>query len=62
MKVSSNELCNGCAHLNFKTKNCEKYNAALNTFVNREGYVSVFPCTACERFDYTPRERSQISK
>ena len=57
MKVPSNELCNRCAHLNFKTKNCGKHNAALNTFVNREGYVSVFPCAACERFDYTPRAK-----
>lgn len=56
MKISRDEICNGCTSLQFGAKKCLKFNTVLNTFINSEGYISVFPCAICGRNDYTPRE------
>ena len=55
MKISRDEICNGCTSLQFGAKKCLKFNTVLNTFTNSEGYISVFPCAICGRNDYTPR-------
>lgn len=57
MKISRDEICNGCTSLQFGAKKCLKFNTVLNTFTNSEGYISVFPCAICGRNDYTPRAK-----
>lgn len=57
MRISRDEICNGCTSLQFGPKKCLKFNTFLTTFTNSEGYVSVFPCAECDRNDYTPRAK-----
>lgn len=70
MRISKEETCNGCAHLNFKNKMCMRNQnnyKVLQTFTNAEGFISVFPEPACQREyfrapnapDRSPRKKSK---
>lgn len=52
MRISREEICNGCAHLDFKNKYCRRNPNAykvLQTFTNVEGFIAVFPEPTCGR-------------
>ena len=52
MRISSDEICNGCKWLDFSAKKCtcaRNNNPFLSYFRNSEGFVAVLPNESCGR-------------
>ena len=41
MKMSKEEICNGCKELNFGVRKCMNFNVGLSSFTNSENFVCI---------------------
>lgn len=62
MKMSKEEICNGCKNLNFGARKCMKFNVGLSSFTNSENFVCILPCAKCGRESFSARERKETNE